>query len=151
MKWSLLWRTYQKTGKTIKIKMSQDPKKHNILTLMEIFTKNDVFCDFGRTSNTMNYQKKKGLNLYQSGHCAYITYIVKTCFFRIISVCHVLVVLLVVELKFLLNKTSRCMPQKIHNHKKMTDDCKWWRYLPSQRWIKEKEEYESKKFQNLRF
>ena len=40
--------------------MSQDPKKHNILTLMEIFTKNDVFCDFGRTSNTMNYQKKKG-------------------------------------------------------------------------------------------
>ena len=31
--------------------------------------------------DTMNYPKKTGFNLYESRHCAYITYSVKTCFY----------------------------------------------------------------------
>ena len=34
----------------------------------------------------MNYPKKTGFNLYQSRHCAYMTYSVKTWFFKILSV-----------------------------------------------------------------
>ena len=34
----------------------------------------------------MNYLKKTGFNLYQSRHCAYITYSVKTWFLKILSV-----------------------------------------------------------------
>ena len=37
--------------------------------------------------HTMNYPKKPGFNLYQSRHCACITYSVKTWFFKILSVC----------------------------------------------------------------
>ena len=33
----------------------------------------------------MNYPKKPGFNLYQSRHCAYITYSVKTWFLKILS------------------------------------------------------------------
>ena len=36
--------------------------------------------------DTMNYPKKQGFNLYQSRHCAYITYNVKTWFLKILSV-----------------------------------------------------------------
>ena len=35
----------------------------------KIFLKSKFFL-----SGTMNYPKKTGFNLYQSGHCAYITY-----------------------------------------------------------------------------
>ena len=35
---------------------------------------------------TMNYPKKTSFNLYQSRHCAYITYSVKTWFLKILSV-----------------------------------------------------------------
>ena len=34
----------------------------------------------------MNYPKKPGFNLYQSRHCAYITYSVKSWYFKKISV-----------------------------------------------------------------
>ena len=37
----------------------------------------------------MNYPKKTGFNLYQSRHCAYITYSVKTWFLKILSVAEV--------------------------------------------------------------
>ena len=36
--------------------------------------------------HTMNYPKKTGFNLYQSLHCAYITYSVKTWFFKTLSI-----------------------------------------------------------------
>ena len=36
--------------------------------------------------HTMNYPKKPGFNLYQSLHCAYITYSVKTWFFKPLSI-----------------------------------------------------------------
>ena len=36
--------------------------------------------------HTMNYPKKTGLNLYQSRHCAYITYSMKTWFLKNLSV-----------------------------------------------------------------
>ena len=35
----------------------------------------------------MNYPKKPGFSLYQSRHCAYITYSVKTWFLTNLSVC----------------------------------------------------------------
>ena len=38
------------------------------------------------TYNAMNYTKKLGFNLYQSRHCAYITYSVKTWFLKILTV-----------------------------------------------------------------
>ena len=47
--------------------------------------KNHIGIKYG--SHTMNYPKKKGFNLYQSRHCAYITYSVKTWFLKILSVC----------------------------------------------------------------
>ena len=34
----------------------------------------------------MNYHKKPGFNLYQSRHCAYMTYSVKTWFSKVLSV-----------------------------------------------------------------
>ena len=34
----------------------------------------------------MNHPKKPGFNLYQSRHCAYVTYSVKTWFLKILSV-----------------------------------------------------------------
>ena len=34
----------------------------------------------------MNYTKKPDFNLYQSRHCAYITYSVKTWFLKVLSV-----------------------------------------------------------------
>ena len=34
----------------------------------------------------MNYPKKTGFNIYQSQHCAYITYSVNTWFLKIVSV-----------------------------------------------------------------
>ena len=37
-------------------------------------------------TTTMNYPKKTGFNLYESRHCAYITYSVKTWFFKNLSV-----------------------------------------------------------------
>ena len=36
--------------------------------------------------NTMNYAKKTGFNIYESRHCAYITYSVKTWFLKNLSV-----------------------------------------------------------------
>ena len=38
---------------------------------------------------TMNYPKKPGFNMYQSRHCAYITYSVKTWFLKNLSVLHI--------------------------------------------------------------
>ena len=46
-----------------------------------------AFLMFQFRRDTMNYSKKKtGFNLYQSRHCAYITYSVNTWFYKILSV-----------------------------------------------------------------
>ena len=47
----------------------------------------------------MNYPKKTGFNLYQSRHCAYITYTVKTWFLKILSVS---------QKQFILSSTMVC-------------------------------------------
>ena len=39
---------------------------------------------------TMNYPKKPSFNLYQSRHCAYITYSVKTWFLKILSLLYLM-------------------------------------------------------------
>ena len=57
----------------------------------------------------MHYPKKPDLNLYQSRHCAYITYRVKTCFLKILSVSYHFFFFLCVFLSNYLNRLSFCV------------------------------------------
>jgi len=57
-----------------------------ISTWWNLWTIVTLFCQFDFHLHTVNYPKKPGFNLYQSRHCAYITYSVKTWFLKILSV-----------------------------------------------------------------
>ena len=71
--------------------------------------------------DTMNYPKKPGFNLYQSTHCAYITYSVKTWSLKILSVCmlsflciaYLYLIHRVILGKITTNKYNFCVPSKL--------------------------------------
>ena len=72
----------------------------------------------------MNYPKKPGFNLYQSRHCAYITYGVKTWFLKILSVLLInliIIFFLIFQLWYERERKSLCVPHGIRNQDQATD------------------------------
>ena len=64
--------------------------EHRDELFRHLFLKGVVRTVEVKSISTMNYPKKTGFNLFQSRHCAYITYSVITWFFKILSVHHII-------------------------------------------------------------
>ena len=63
---------------------------------------------------TMNYIKKTGFNLYQSRHRAYITYSVKSCFLKILSVYKLLLHSKLIKIHLLVGTIETKAPELIY-------------------------------------